>query len=120
MKTGTNTVDPDHHHIIKDTTAKVTIIPTETILGHTIGTVDDSTGVICNAHTQIHISTALFKTLHIEGHLCTGSHQLTHKIAADHVLDQPTDQIRKPHIRIHHIPEDPKVIHALEEIHESQ
>ena len=57
--------------------------------------------------------------LHIKGHLHTECHQLTHKIAADHALDQPTCQLRKPHIRIHHIPEDPKVIHTLEEIKES-
>ena len=51
-KTDTNTVDPDHNHIIKDTTAKVTIIPTEAILGHAIGTADDITGVIHYPHSQ--------------------------------------------------------------------
>ena len=30
-----------------------------------------------------------------------------------HTLNQPTGQIRKPHIRIHQIPEDPKVMHTL-------
>ena len=57
MKKGTDAVDPDHIHIITDTTAKVTIIPTEAILGHTIRTIDDITEVIHDAHTQIHIST---------------------------------------------------------------
>ena len=38
-------------------------------------------------------------TLHIEGHLHTGAHHLTHKIAADHTLDQATNQLRKPCIR---------------------
>ena len=52
MKTGTNAVDPDHNHIIKNTTAKVTITPTEAILDHTIGTADDITRVIHNTHTQ--------------------------------------------------------------------
>ena len=59
-------------------------------------------------------------TLHIEGHLHTGAHQLPHEITADHALEQPTNQLRKPCIRIHHIPEGPKVIHTLKEIQESQ
>ena len=59
-------------------------------------------------------------TLHIEAHLYTGAHQLTHDIAADHALIQPTGQLRNPHIRINHIPEDPKLIHTLKEIQESQ
>ena len=120
MKTGANIVDPDHNHIIEDTTAKVTITHTEAILGHTILTADDITGVIHDSHTQTLIYTILTMTLHIEGHLHTGAHQLIHKIAADHALDQPTGQLRKPCIRIHHIPEDPKVICTLKEIQESQ
>ena len=52
MKTGTDTVDPDHDHIIKDTTAKVTITPTEVIPGHTTGTTDDITRVIHDAILQ--------------------------------------------------------------------
>ena len=120
MKTGTNAVDPDHNHIIKETTPKVTITPTEAILGHTTGTADGITGVIHDAHTQTCIYTILAMTLHIEGHLHTGAHQLTQKITADYISDQPTGQLRKLHIRIHHIPEDPKVIHTLKEIQESQ
>ena len=52
MKTGTNAVDPDHNHIIKDNTTNITITPTEAVLGHSIGTVDDITGVLHDAHTQ--------------------------------------------------------------------
>ena len=59
-------------------------------------------------------------TLHIEGHLLTEAHWLTHVITADHTLDQPTGQLRKPHIRIHHIPEDSMVICTLKEIQESK
>ena len=59
-------------------------------------------------------------TLHIEGLLHTGAHHLTHVITAGHALNQPTSQLRKAHIRIHHIPEDPKVNHTLKEIQESQ
>ena len=99
MKTGTNAVDPDHNHIIKDTAAKVTITSTEAILL---------------------ISTILTMSPHIEGHLYTGTHQLTHEITAGHALGQPTGQLRKLCIRIHHILEEPKVIHTLEEIQESQ
>ena len=43
-------------------------------------------------------------TPHIEGHLLTGVHQLTHEIAADQALGQDIGKLRKPHIRIHHIP----------------
>ena len=93
MKTGTNAVDPDHNHHIKDTTAKVIISPTEAILSWTIGTADNITEVIHDAHTQILTSTILGMTLHIEGHLHIGTHQLTHKTAADHALDQPTGQL---------------------------
>ena len=91
MKTGTNAVDPDHNHIIKDTTAKITITPTEAILGHTIGTSDNITGVILDAHTQTLMHTVLTMTLHNEGHLQIGAHQFTHQITADHTLNQPTN-----------------------------
>ena len=70
-KTGTNAVDPDHNHIIENTAAKITINPTEAILGHSKGTADDITGVIHNAHTQMLISTILTAILHIKSHLHT-------------------------------------------------
>ena len=57
MKTGTDVVDPDHNHIIEDTAAKVTITPTEAILGHAIETIDEITVVIHDAHTQLLIHT---------------------------------------------------------------
>ena len=120
MKTGTDTVDPDHNLIIEDTTAKVAITPTEAILGHIIGTTGDITGVVHADHTQTLIHTILTTTPHIKGHLHTGAHQLTHEITADHTLHQHTGQLRKPCIRIHHILEDPKVIHTLKEIKKSQ
>ena len=113
MKTGTDAVDPDQDHIIKDTAEKA-------MLGHTIWTADDITGVIHDAHTQRLIFTVLTVTLHIEGHLLTGAHQLSHEIKADHTLSQPTGQLRKLCIRIHHIPEDSKVINTLDKIQESQ
>ena len=46
-------------------------------------------------------------------------HQPIHKIAADHALGQPIGQLRKPHIRIHPIPEDPTEIHTIRRIQES-
>ena len=116
MKTGTNAVDPDHNHIIEDTTAKVAITPTGAILGHATGTTGDITGVVHIDHTQALIHTILTVTPHIKAHLHTGAHQLTHEIAADHALNQHTGQLRKTCIRIHHIPEDPKVTHTLKEI----
>ena len=120
MMTGTNPVDIDYNHITEDTTAKVTITPTEAILGHTIGTTGDIRGVVCTDHAQTLIHTILAMIPHIKGHLLTGAHQLTHEITADHTLGQHTGQLRKPHIRNHHIPEDPKVTHTLKEIQESQ
>ena len=118
IETGTIAVDPDHNHIIKDTTAKVTISPIEAILGHSTGTVDDITGVIHDTHTQMLISTVLAVILYREGHLYTEAHQLTHEITADHTLDQPTGQLKGHCIRLHHIPEAPKIIHTLDEIQE--
>ena len=84
MRTSTNAIDPDHIHINKDITATVTIIPTEAILGHTIGTNDNITEAIHDTHTQ---KTILTMTLHIEDHLHLGAHQFTHEIAADHTFD---------------------------------
>ena len=120
MKTGTDTVDPDHNHIIKDTTAKVAITPTEAIPGHSIGTTDDITRVIHNTHTEVLICTILTTTPYIKDHLHTGAHQPTQNTTAYHSLGQPTNQCRKPCIKIHHIPEDSKVKHILKEIQESQ
>ena len=114
--TDTHMVGLDHNPILADTTATVTMIPTEAIPGHITGTTDDITGIFHDIHTQVYIHTVLTMTLHIEGHLHTGAHQLPHEIAADHTLDQPTGQLRKPYIRIHHIPEDPTVIQTLKEI----
>ena len=53
MKTGTDAVGLDHNPIITDTTAKVTMTPTEAIPGHTTGTSDDITGVVHDVHTQV-------------------------------------------------------------------
>ena len=111
MKTGTNAVDQDHNNIIKDTTAKDAIIPTEAILGCTIGTADDITEVIHDIHTQILIFPILSMTLHIEGHLHIGAHQLTHGITADHAY-RPAKKTLHQNLST----EDPKVIHTLEEI----
>ena len=41
------------------------------------------------------------------------THQPIHVITADHTLSQPIGQQRKPHIRIHPIPEDPTEIHKI-------
>ena len=90
------------------------------ILCHTIGTTDDITGVIHNAHTQVLIYTILNATLHIKDHLHTGAHQRTQETAAAHILNQPTNQVRKPHIKHHHFPENPNIIHTQKEVKESQ
>ena len=119
METGTIAADPGHNHIIKDTAAKVTITPTEAILGHSTGTADDIRRVLHDTHSQMLISTIPAMILHIEGHLHTEAHQHTHDITAAHTLNQPIGQLRRHHIRIHDIPADLKVKHALK-IQESQ
>ena len=114
--TDTDGVGLDHNPILTDTAATVTMIPTEAAPGHITGTPGDITGVFHNVYTLECIHTILTTTLHIDGHLYTRTHQHPHEIAADHALNWPTGQLRKPHIRIHHIQEDPMVIHALNEI----
>ena len=47
------------------------------------------------------------------------AYQPIHEITADHALSQPIGQLRKPHIRIHPIPEDPTEIHTIRSIQES-
>ena len=111
MKTGTDTVGLDHNPILADTTAKVAMTHTEAFPGHITGTTEDITGVVPDDHTQTLVHSILAATLHIKDYLHTGAHQITTEITADHVLDQPTIQLRKPHINLHHIPEDHKVKH---------
>ena len=118
MQIDTDTVDSYHNHTITDTAAKVTITPTEHVLGHTIGNTGDITGVVHADHTQTLIHDTLTMTPHIEGHPLREAHQLTHENAADHGPNQDNSESRKPCIKIHHIQEEPKVIHTLREIQE--
>ena len=84
--TDTDTVGLGHNPILTDNTATVTMIPNEDAPGYIIGTADNITGVIFDAHTQMLISTVLTITLHIEGRPFIEPHWFTHEIAADHVL----------------------------------
>ena len=111
MKTGTNAVGLNHNLIITDTTAKVSMIPTEAVPGHTTGTTDDIIEVVHDAHIQVLIHIILAATLHIADHLHIGALQLTPETAADHTLNQPTNLLRKPCINLHN-PEDHKVKHT--------
>ena len=95
-----------------DTTAKVTMIPTEAIPGHTTGTTDDIIGVVHNAHIQVLIHIVLTVTLHTTDHLHIGVLQLTPETAADHALNPPTNLLRKDHTNLLHNPEDHKVKHT--------
>ena len=52
-----------------------------------------------------HFYTSLTMTPHTEDPPLIEAPQPIHKIAADHALSQPIGQLRKPHIRIHPIPE---------------
>ena len=96
MKTGTDAVGLDHNPIITDTTAKVTMTPTEAIPGHTTGITDDITGVVHDTHTKPLAHIVLAMTLHIADHLCIEALQLTPEITADHALNQPTNPPREP------------------------
>ena len=80
-------------------------------------TVDAITGILPGAHTPMPIHITLTMTLHIRDCLCTEALQLTLESAADHDLNQHTNQPRRPHTKIHHDPGNPKVIHTLRETH---
>ena len=82
--------------------------PTEAIPGHTTGTTNNITGVVHNAHTQVLIHIILAMTLHIADYLHIGALQLTPETAADHALNQPTNQLRKVCTNLCHNPEDHK------------
>ena len=120
MKTGRDAVGLDHSPIIADTTPKVTMIPTEAILGHTTGTTDDIMGVVHDAHIQVLIHIILTVTLHTADHLHIGALQLTLETAADHALDPPTNQLRKACTNLLHNPEDQRVNHTPKGIQELQ
>ena len=119
-KTGTDAVGLDYNLIIADTTAKVVMIPTEAIPGHTTGTTDDIMRVAHDVHIQVLIHIILNVTLHTTDHLHIGALQLTSETAADHALDQTTNQLRKTHTNLLHNPDKHKVKHILKGIHELQ
>ena len=120
MKKGTNTIGLDHNPIITDTTAKVTMIPTEAFPGHTTWTTDNITGVVHDSHTKVLIHIIPATTLHTANHLHIGVLQLTPETTADHALDQPTNWQRRAHTYLHHNPDDHKVNHIQKGIQESQ
>ena len=120
MKTSTDVVGLDHNPILTDTTAEATVTPTEAIPGDTTGTADAITGVLPSTHTQMPIHIALAMTPHFRDHPCTDTLQPTLETAADHDLNQHIHQPRRPHTKIHLNPGNPKVIHTLREIPESQ
>ena len=82
------------------------MIPTESIPGHIIQTVDITIGVLHDALTPILIVPAM--TPHISDHLHTGAHQLTLRTRADHDPIQHKNQVRKPCINLQCIPADLK------------
>ena len=112
MKADTDAVGLYHNPMLAGTIAEATMTSTETIPGHTTGTVDTITGVHPGAHTAIPIHTAFAMTPHIRDHLHTEALQLTLDTAADHDLYQHINQPREPHTKIHHNPRNPKVIHT--------
>ena len=116
---GTEAADLDNNHTTNDTTAKVTINPSEHILGHTTETTGDIRGVVHTDRIQTLVHTTLAATLHIKDPPLIEAHQPIHKIIVDHTLGQPIGQLRKPHIKIHPIPEDPVEKHTIRGIQES-
>ena len=116
---GTEKVGLDHNHTIKGTTAKVTIIPSEHILGQTTETTGDLTGVVHVDSIQMLIHTALAMTCHTEDPPFIEVEQPIDEITEDHTPNQPIGQLRKPQFRIHPVPEDPREIHTIRGIQES-
>ena len=101
-------------------TAKVTITPTEAIPGHTLGIIDDITGVVHDAHIQPLTHIVFTVTLHITDPLCIEALQLTPEITANLTLDQPTNPPRKLFANLHHIPGDHQAKHIPKGIQELQ
>ena len=58
-------------------------------------------------------------TPHIKDPSLIEAHQPIHEITADHALGQPIGQLRKPHITIIPILEDPTELHTIRETQES-
>ena len=116
---GIEAIDLNPNDTTEDITAKVTISPSEHVIGHTTETMEDMTGVVHvdSTHTLLH--TTLTETPHIEDPPLIEAYQPIHEITAIHTLGQPIGQLRKPHIRIHPIPEDPTDIHTIRGIQES-
>ena len=79
--TDTDVVGLGHNPILTDTTATVTMIPTEDAAGHIIGTADNITGVLHNTHTQMLISTNLTM---ITPHSRSSSHRSSLPYSQDH------------------------------------
>ena len=119
LQIGTEAADLDHNHTTEDTTAKVTINPSEHVLGYTRETTGDISGVVHADSIQTLIHTALNMTPCTKAPPLIEVHQAIHDITADHTLSLPIGQLRKPHIRIHPIPEDPMEIHTIRGIQES-
>ena len=109
MKTGTDAADLGHNPTPTDIIGEATLTPTEAIPGHTTWRADASTGVLPNAHMPILIHIPLSMTPHTKDHLHIGALQLTVETTADHHLNQHTNQLRKPCINLHPIPEGHKV-----------
>ena len=113
LQIGIEEVDLDHNHTLEGTTTKVAITPSEHVLGHTTETTGDLKKVVHDDSILTLLHTTLAMIPHIEDPPFIEDHQLIHEIAADQALGQPIDQLRKPHIRIHPIPEHPMEIHTI-------
>ena len=100
-----------------DTTATVTMIPTETTPGHIMDTIDIIIAILHDALTPVLIIPAV--TPHIADCLHTRAHQLTLGTTASHDPIQHTNQVRKPCINHQHIPAELKTNHMIKEIQES-
>ena len=93
LQIGTEEVSLDYNHTIGGTAAKVTISPSEHILGHTTETTGDLTEVVQTDSILTLLHTPLTMTLHIKEPPLIEAHQPIHKIAVDHTLSQPIGQL---------------------------
>ena len=116
---GTEAVDLNHNHTTNVTLARVTINPPQHVLGHNTETMGGIAGVVHTDSIQTPIHTTLAVTPCTKDPPLIETLQPIHEITADHALSQPIGQLRKLHIRIHPIPEDPTEIHTIRETQET-
>ena len=108
MKIGTGAADPDHKLIPTNIKAQTITTHTEAAPDHTIGSTEDTIGVVHNAHPPPLMYANPTMIHHIADHLHIEAILLTPEIVVGHTLDQPTHPLEKICTDLLHIPADHK------------